>query len=75
MLDRRTAIFAVPAAGALIAAAAACSRQTGDIDDTDNDRDTNPDLLGSVTVNLIAPPFVHAHEQVARGAPEVVNSG
>ena len=72
MLDRRTAIFAVPAAGALIAAAAACSRQTGDIDDTDNDRDTNPDLLGSVTVNLIAPPFVHAHEQVARGAPEVV---
>ena len=72
MLDRRTAMFAVPAAGALIAAAAACSRQTGDSDGTGNDSDTNPDLLGSVMVNLVAPPFVHAHEQVAQGAPKVV---
>ena len=72
MLDRRTAILAVPAAGALIAAAAACSRQTGDSDGTGNDSDTNPELLGSVMVNLVAPPFVHAHEQVAQGAPQVV---
>ena len=72
MLDRRTALLGVPAAGALIAAAAACSRQTGDSDGTGNDSDSNPDLLGSVTVDLVAPPFVHAHEQVARGAPKVV---
>ena len=72
MLDRRTAIFAVPAAGALIATAAACSRQTGDIDVTGNDDDSNPELLGSVKVDLVAPPFVHAHEQVAQGAPKVV---
>lgn len=70
MLDRRTAMFAVPAAGALIAAAA-CSRQTGD-DGTGKDSDSNPDLLGSVEVKLVAPPFVHAHEQVAQGPPKVV---
>ncbi len=73
MLDRRTAIFAVPAAGALIAAAAACSRNTGDTGDgTGNDSDTNPETLESVTVKLVTPPFVHAHEQVARGAPKIV---
>ena len=72
MLDRRTAILGVPAAGALIAAVAACSRQAADSDGTGNDSDSNPDLLGSVMVDLVAPPFVHAHEQVASGAPKVV---
>lgn len=70
MLDRRTAMFALPAAGALVAAVAACSRETGD--GTGNDSDSNPETLGSVKVNLVAPPFVHAHEQVATGAPKVV---
>lgn len=77
MLDRRTAMLALPAAGALIAAVAACSRETGGSaagadTDADTGTDTNPESLESVTVALVAPPFVHAHEQVAQGAPKIV---
>lgn len=72
MLDRRTVMFAVPAAGALVAAVAACSRETINKDDGGSDTDTNPDSLESVTVKLVAPPFVHAHDQVAQGAPKIV---
>ena len=72
MLDRRTAMFALPAAGALIATVAACSRQTGDNDDGGRDADTNPETLESITIKLVAPPFVHAHDQVAQGAPKIV---
>lgn len=72
MLDRRTAMFALPAAGALFAAVAACSRETGDNDDGGSDTDTNPESLESITVALVAPPFVHSHDQVARAAPRIV---
>ena len=72
MLDRRTVMFAVPAAGALVAAVAACSRETGNTADGGSDTDTNPESLESVTVKLVAPPFVHAHDQVAQGAPKIV---
>ena len=72
MLDRRAAMLALPAAGVLIATVAACSRETGVRDDGGTDTDTDPESLESVTVTLVAPPFVHAHDQVARGAPKIV---
>ena len=74
MLDRRTVMFAVPAAGALVVAAAACSRETINKDgsSSDADTDTNPERLESVTVKLVAPPFVHAHDQVAQGEPKII---
>jgi len=74
MLDRRSVMLAIPAAGALVAALAGCTRASGDDGAAGNDTDTetNPDTLESVTVALVAPPFVHAHDQVAQGAPKVV---
>lgn len=77
MLNRRTAMFALPAAGAIVAAAAACSRQTGNGADsadggTEADTGTDPGNLQSVRVALVAPPFVHAHDQVARVPPRIV---
>ncbi|WP_332661165.1 copper-containing nitrite reductase [Brevundimonas sp.] len=69
MLDRRSAMFVLPAAGALVATVAACSQGAAS---SDGDAETNPDDLESVTVDLVAPPFVHAHDQVAKGPPRVV---
>lgn len=68
MLDRRSALLGLPAAGALLAAVAACSQEVG----STGDKETNPATLQSVTVELVAPPFVHAHDQVAKGPPKVV---
>ena len=70
MIDRRTAMFALPAAGVAIAAVSACSSTPGG--DGEIDADTSPDGLQSVSVKLVAPPFVHAHDQVAKGPPRIV---
>lgn len=75
MIDRRTAMFALPAAGTLLATISACARENESaVDDADSPSDANgdPESLETHSVNLVAPPNVHAHDQVARGAPRLV---
>ncbi|MER2535970.1 MAG: copper-containing nitrite reductase [Rhizobiaceae bacterium] len=67
MFTRRQALLGVVAAGAAAAAlprtaSAAAARAT----------EAEIAALARETVTLVAPPFVHAHEQVARSGPKVV---
>jgi nitrite reductase (NO-forming) len=68
MLTRREALFGTAAGAAtaailaaMPAAQAAAEKQLGDISRLPRER-----------VELVAPPFVHVHDQVARGGPKIV---
>jgi nitrite reductase (NO-forming) len=73
-LTRRTMLAGAAIAGALIpmVAATAAHAEGGDLQT--NAAATAADIakLDRVKVDLVAPPFVHAHAQKAEGAPKVV---